>query len=675
MNGAEEGYESIDQLVGQLEDFCGSESLSLKGLQEKISRIPPNSNAIQSSSFFHQACSNKNITVEIIQLLLSKYPEVTNIGSDFCSESGSTAYPLHFACYSSDCPSAVIELLLKENPSAVSHFCYFYEGVNHTNAEGLPMHYYLSRASNIDLGVVKLLVTAYPEALVTADADTMCTPIHTLLCNPNIKSLFDIVQFLSEASPSSLRLLNERDRIALHVLKDVKFLLDAWPESIRWPDNYGCLPIDFICKNGNLNETASLEILALHIEAYPASVRRYDMGGNLPIHVAVAKKSLDFCKILIDAYPESVKIGLDTVGLPIHLACRRGQLDKVKYLLKLYPESIDMKAKNGFLPIHDAAHWGGKHKIEIIQFLLMHQPDGASRAVSTRQGHAVHEGRLPLHLACDNGMNPNAVQVLFDAYPEAIQSKDLHGKVPLDLTWNTQVISFLETQLAFNDMGVSHNNILSQNRYIYYVQGHAVHEGRLPLHLACDNGLNLNAVQVLFDAYQEAIQSKDRRGKVPMDLTWNTEVNLFLETQLAYARKAKNIDAMTTEDGNGWLPLHHALHNKASLGAIKLLVKGRLVALRVADNQGAFPLHIACEFGTADVVKFLAEPFDIWLNVCDMNKNFPLHYACRGCSFGVVKYVLGKQKTSFSARNADGKLPIQLLCEAGQQDGVDNESP
>ena len=598
MNGADEGHESIAQLVGQFEDFCGSDSLSLKGLQEKISRIPSDSNAIQSSSFFHQACSNRNITVEIIQLLLNNYPEVTNIGSDFCSENGSTAYPLHFACYNSDCPSAVIELLLKKNPSVVSHFCYFYEGVNHTDAEGLPIHYYLSRASNIDLGVVKLLVTAYPEALVTADAETKCTPIHTLLCNPNIKSLFDIVQFLSEANPSSLRLLNEQDRIALHVAcsnkninsKIVQLLLDAWPESIRWPDNYGCLPIDFICKNENLNETASLEILALHIEAYPASIRRDDMGGNLPIHVAIAKKSLDFCKILIDAYPESVRIGLETVGLPIHLACRRGRLDKVKYLLKLYPESIDMKAKNGFLPIHDAAHWGGKHKIEIIQFLLMHQPDGASRVVSTLQGHAVHEGRLPLHLACDNG-------------------------------------------------------------------------------------LNLSAVQVLFDAYQEAIQSKDRRGKVPLDLTWNTEVNLFLKTQLAYARKAKNIDAMTTEDCNGWLPLHHALHDKASLGAIKLLVKGRPVALRVADNQGAFPLHIACEFGTADVVKFLAEPLDIWLNVCDVNKNFPLHYACRGCSFGVVKYVLGKQKTSFSARNADGKLPIQLLCEAGQQDGVDNESP
>ena len=62
---------------------------------------------------------------------------------------------------------------------------------------------------------------------------------------------------------------------------------------------------------------------------------------------------------------------------------------------------------------------------------------------------------------------------------------------------------------------------------------------------------------------------------------------------------------MQTLDQNGWLPLHHALRNNASLGSIKLLLKGNLCAVRVADNRLSFPLHIVSEFSTVGVVKFV----------------------------------------------------------------------
>ena len=34
------------------------------------------------------------------------------------------------------------------------------------NVEGLPLHYYLARNSNIDIDIVKLLVEAYPQSLL-----------------------------------------------------------------------------------------------------------------------------------------------------------------------------------------------------------------------------------------------------------------------------------------------------------------------------------------------------------------------------------------------------------------------------------------------------------------------------------------------------------------------------
>lgn len=207
---------------------------------------------------------------------------------------------------------------------------------------------------------------------------------------------------------------------------------------------------------------------------------------------------------------------------------------------------------------------------------------------------------------------------------------------------------------------------------------------RLPLHLACAGNLlfdneNLDKVQLLFDAYPEAIDTKDEDGDSPLAIArrflgHNSDVVTFLRTHLAYAYQAQNVTLMTTPDQNGHLPLHHALQNNASLGAIKLLVKGNSAALQLSDRWGKLPLHIACEFCTANVVQYLAEPDSSVLNNCDLENNSPMHYACRGGNCGAIKYLLGRCVPSVSERNTHDKLPIQLLCECGEEK-VDQASP
>ena len=149
----------------------------------------------------------------------------------------------------------------------------------------------------------------------------------------------------------------------------------------------------------------------------------------------------------------------------------------------------------------------------------------------------------------------------------------------------------------------------------------------------------------------------------------------FLEAQLVYARRANDRRAMTTPDQNGQLPLHRALHDKATFGAIKLLVNGNPAALQVADNLGRFPLHIACESSAVEVVKYLVELDSTRLNDCDVNGNSPLHCACLVGNCGVIKYLLERHVRSISEGNAANKLPIHLLlCDCGE-DTVDRESP
>ena len=194
-------------------------------------------------------------------------------------------------------------------------------------------------------------------------------------------------------------------------------------------------------------------------------------------------------------------------------------------------------------------------------------------------------------------------------------------------------------------------------------------------------------MQLLFDAYPEAIFKRNNVGKTPLEYAreYRTDTDVysedniaylnaqrdavitFLEAQVVYAEKAQYVSAMTTLDENGWTPLHHALRNNAPLGSIKLLVKGNTMAARVpANNMRAFPLHIACEFSSVKVVQYLMEMLNecIWDHL-DVNKDSILHYACRGGNCEVVKYLLDRESPHVAERNADENLPIHLLCESG----------
>jgi len=203
-----------------------------------------------------------------------------------------------------------------------------------------------------------------------------------------------------------------------------------------------------------------------------------------------------------------------------------------------------------------------------------------------------------------------------------------------------------------------------------------------PLHLACGSYQGcLEVVKALFDAFPQAINVCDREGQTPFELasnlkTLDLEIINFLEAQLAYAREAKDTTVMTTPDEIGWLPLHHALKDAASLGSIKLFVTGNTAALQVADPKGVYPLHIACEFSSVKIVKYLIGELDgISMDQLDINKDTPLHYACRGRKLEVVKYLLDEHTSLVSSAglNEEGKLPIHSLCESGN-DNVDSDS-
>ena len=656
-------------LCHELEKLCDSDELSLEGLQELVGALSKESfaSAMKAPYFLHMLCGNKRITLEILQYIFQQFPGVASVSTDETAhlDGGEyPTYPIHLACSNVDCPDFVISALINEAPLALSQLAIiefglknlgddYKEGrVDQQQVAGTPLHYYLERASNInlDLVILKELIAGFPGATSSyqeaSEYQPMgVTPMYSLLSNPNIGEMHDVLQYLAETNPLQMCITGGvSDFTPIHIAIQnkgvnasiVQLLLNAWPDSIQSKSMdllltqqlSHKLPIHMLCSTLNdLDDAVAEEILNLLIKADPSSVRARDAQGYLPIHYAVTKKSTQFCKVLVNALPESLLIATSTdshyESLPIHLASCPGVnltngphcVEIVQYLVDSCHESLLIHDKLGQTPLHRAVR-GDPYcpdNTAIIKLILAHDPTLASIKSTGKAwfGHDIMH--LPLHDVCGgvgysygNGMEPEllilkAVQILFDAYPEGI-----FAKTPPNLH---------VTQWS---------------------------PGETPLAIAKRNRLQ--------------------------------SVARFLEAQHQYAKIAQSHVTMTTRDDNGRLPLHTALLEKATHGAIQLLLKGCTAALQVADDYGMLPLHFACRYGSVDTVRLLTESYACGLDISDGSNNYPLHHACLGSNYEVVKYLL-KRGTVVSERNDDGKLPLHLLCEAEEDNKAnDNES-
>mmetsp|Transcript_30711 Transcript_30711/g.64993 ORF Transcript_30711/g.64993 Transcript_30711/m.64993 type:complete len:594 (+) Transcript_30711:80-1861(+) len=521
----------------------------------------------------------------------------------------------------------------------------------------------------VTLDAVKCLLETFPEAArVTMDS---VYPIHMACCNESCPS--SIIELLVKEKPclveqvfrcvsfKGLPLHCYLSRTSNIDLETVKMLVEAYPGALKMAnDKFQSTPIHALLRNPDINKL--IDIVQFIVETEPFALQMTDEYGRAPLHVACANKNIDLKTIqtLLDCWPVSITQQDPCERLPIHTLCSNHELDEtasvniLAILIKASPGTVQHADKHFYLPIRLAAICKSPEFCELLV-------DAYPQSLSIEREHL---NSLPVHDTCMYG-SVDTVKYLLDLHPEHIDRSANSGMLPIHFATmggKAETIKFLLMQ---DPAGAAKT----------------MDDLSLPLHVACKIFVvDFNVVQLLFDSYPEAICTCNRLAEgTPLDIARlqgaarNSRVIRFLETQMTYARKAQDTGAMTTLDDNGWLPLHHALHDNATLGAIKLLAKGNSSPLRAADIM--IPLRIACEFSSAGVVQFLvAELNDSCLNHCDVNNDSPLHYACRGGNCGVVKFLLERRVPSVSKRNCNNELPVHLLCESGDEK-VDRESP
>ena len=338
--------------------------------------------------------------------------------------------------------------------------------------------------------------------------------------------------------------------------------------------------------------------------------------------------------------------------MPLHISCANKTMGEddafriLNLLIEKYPEAVRHADNRGILPIHNAS--------------LLRSPGFCRVLLDVCPGFermTITNGFLPLHYACLKGALPT-VEYLYKLYPVnkcTVELRPIHAAIGGTISRDIPAIAIEIVQFLLD---------CDPN------QKYAQFEGKSLLHFACEREFDdsnikagIQVIKIIYDAHPEAIED----NRIASDNhRYHQQVQTFINRELVYARKAKDHSLMTTPDDNGQLPLHMALQNNVRLGPIKLLVKGNPDALQSPDNNGALPLHTACQrHHSTNVIQYLVELDTTTLDAFDRDGNTALHYACRAAKYDTMALLLEKfDAVSVSKRNADKKLPIDLLWES-----------
>ena len=166
----------------------------------------------------------------------------------------------------------------------------------------------------------------------------------------------DLIRQLVHANPDAVQHVRNDDLgwIPLHVaffdaysgsdkgtrlVEVVQFLVEQWPDSVKALGNDGNVALHHACFND-----APLEVVQYLVGQWQDSIRSIDSNGNLPLHHAcVNMASLDVVQYLVEKWPNSVKTFNNDRHLPVFLACSNSQLDVVQFLAKQWPEALFIK--------------------------------------------------------------------------------------------------------------------------------------------------------------------------------------------------------------------------------------------------------------------------------------------------------------------------------------------
>ena len=310
-------------------------------------------------------------------------------------------------------------------------------------------------------------------------------------------------------------------------------LLQASPRAATLSNRNHATPLRLHCQRRN----ASPEVAGLLLEANPHALIGLDNErGWAPIHAAAANANFQLLRYLVESFPESVKVQTSQRQTALHLLCqhhthlvsslsvpssssnsnnhnsnswnRNSNSNNssipnveaaVEFLLEADPDAIMHQDKtDGYTPLHLVCKTEGSRQVPlpVVRLLLGCNPKAAS--VPDQQQY------LPLHHACEMSVNPEVIQALVEACPEATSAltfkKDSALSLACTANKSTETIKLL--------IDANKEVLTQKNDY-----------GFCPLHCVCrTHQPRMGIVKALVEACPESVNLQTNSGETPFHL-------------------------------------------------------------------------------------------------------------------------------------------------------------
>ena len=564
-------------------------------------------------------------------LHIAKYLTEGQLCNPACKANGGWT-PLHYACQEGHLNIA--EYLIKEqhvNPSIK------------TDDSQTPLH---SACLKGHLRVVKYL-TEKQQCDPACRKNSGWTPLHYACEGGHLT----VIKYLIEEQNVDPSIKNDDFQTSLHTaclkgyIKIVKYLIEEQQCDPTDRMNGGWTPLHLVCQEGDLNLARYL-IEDQHVNP---SITKHDC--RTPLHSACLKGHIHIVKYLIEIQ-QCNPVGKTNGGwTPLHYACQEGHLNVTKYLIEKQHTDPSINKDDYQTPLHSACLKG---HLTVAKYLIEEQNcDPASVNV---------DFQTPLHFACSEG-HTDVVQYLINEWQCDPIKKDFYGSSPFKLALEGDHMHTVTLIISSMYRGIQQNEILHLAcargdleivKFLIETQHFSPQskncEGLTPLHVASKYG-HIDTVRYLTTTHRSSITCRDNDGSLPSSLAIannHTKVALFL-----LRKEPGYCDA---QDNN--LLIHFAC-KAGHIINVKYLAKNFNPRF-VRDSDGFTPLHIACENGYREIVKFLIQ--DAQCNPMRITSNAwtPLHSASQCGKLDIIKYLIKEQQCDPNCRTLKGMTPLHL---------------
>ena len=299
-------------------------------------------------------------------------------------------------------------------------------------------------------------------------------------------------------------------------------LLQASPRSAARLNRKNQTPLRLHCQRRN----ASTEVAGLLLQENENALIDLDTErGWAPIHAAAANANFELLRYLVESFPNSVKVQTSQRQTALHLLCQyhthlssptqhqdtANRSNKIRnksihnvaaaidFLLEADPDAILHKDRtDGYTPLHLVCKTEGSRQVPLAILELLLECNKGAASISDNQQY------LPLHHACEMGANPEVIQALLEAYPNATNSLTFKNDTPLSLAAKANKSAETVKLLIEANPRV----LTKTNDY-----------GFCPLHCVCRaHQPRMGIVQALVDACPESLNLQTNSGETPYHL-------------------------------------------------------------------------------------------------------------------------------------------------------------